>query len=459
MTLFVEVWRKDARNGPRLLKISLYVYCTSYTPSIYLIYWLAYTPTPIPTYVQGREGKQVRERWFNYLDPKLNHGPFTDTEDAALQAAVQEHGTKWSKIAQDVMLGRSENALKNRYHSLRRKAAQPSKSAGAKRSRSGTRRRKSKSTRSSASTPVTPHAEPQPTSAPNTRLRSAEAPRAAAPITPAEPHSATRVHSRLLTHETEPRPAQIQFVGAGGRYSTSPILLTAHRIHHSSSGYMASPGSARHPSPLRSSQADASTLGAGRAASGAFLPISAQASSTQTPAGRGAGILSAKPPVSDMPTADPCESRTSYGLGTPGRGAPLALFQTPGAMSGLHCSPSPVERESQTVESLFQLFLSPPPRSFTRDVENVVSATGAVAHMLRSGDTRASPDMITGTPRTGPTALVCSTPEHSSTLPSETRVIYSAGRPAQSSSSQAALQASPLPAGIRSAVSRRLTDS
>ena len=34
--------------------------------------------------VNGRLGKQVRERWYNHLDPTLNKGPWTAEEDAKL---------------------------------------------------------------------------------------------------------------------------------------------------------------------------------------------------------------------------------------------------------------------------------------------------------------------------------------------------------------------------------------
>ena len=34
--------------------------------------------------IEGRIGKQCRERWFNHLDPNIKKGPWTDEEDRIL---------------------------------------------------------------------------------------------------------------------------------------------------------------------------------------------------------------------------------------------------------------------------------------------------------------------------------------------------------------------------------------
>ncbi|EJK77044.1 hypothetical protein THAOC_01151, partial [Thalassiosira oceanica] len=66
----------------------------------------------------GRKGKQVRERWRNCLDPKLEHGPFTREDDVRLWDGQKVHGRKWAEIATSVFDGsRSENQVKNRWYS------------------------------------------------------------------------------------------------------------------------------------------------------------------------------------------------------------------------------------------------------------------------------------------------------------------------------------------------------
>nr|GMD40745.1 Myb-like protein L [Ipomoea batatas] len=53
----------------------------------------------IAQYVPGRTHVQCRERWVNSLDPSLNLNQWTEEEDLKLEAAIQEHGYSWSKVA------------------------------------------------------------------------------------------------------------------------------------------------------------------------------------------------------------------------------------------------------------------------------------------------------------------------------------------------------------------------
>lgn len=79
----------------------------------------------------GRLGKQVRERWYNHLDPQLKKGPYSDEEDQKLLALHAKMGNRWCEIAKE-MCGRSENSVKNRWNSARRRMLQIKKQLGAK---------------------------------------------------------------------------------------------------------------------------------------------------------------------------------------------------------------------------------------------------------------------------------------------------------------------------------------
>ena len=71
--------------------------------------------------VKGRLGKQVRERWYNHLDPMLKKGPWAPQEDVLLLQLQAKMGNRWCEIAKNIT-GRSENAVKNRWNSAQRRA-------------------------------------------------------------------------------------------------------------------------------------------------------------------------------------------------------------------------------------------------------------------------------------------------------------------------------------------------
>lgn len=70
--------------------------------------------------ISGRTGKQIRERWFNHLNPDVKRGSWSQEEDEQIFELYQKFGTSWSKIAK-YMPGRPENSIKNRFYSTLRK--------------------------------------------------------------------------------------------------------------------------------------------------------------------------------------------------------------------------------------------------------------------------------------------------------------------------------------------------
>lgn len=71
--------------------------------------------------IDGRTGKQCRERWNCNLNPEISREPWTPEEDRTLLRLHRKVGNKWSQIAVDLS-GRSENAVKTRFKSIERAA-------------------------------------------------------------------------------------------------------------------------------------------------------------------------------------------------------------------------------------------------------------------------------------------------------------------------------------------------
>jgi hypothetical protein len=73
----------------------------------------------IPKYLGNRTARQCRERWKNYLNPKVKQEGFSKEENILLIEKYFEFGGKWSEIAK-LFEGRTDVKLKNQFDYLKR---------------------------------------------------------------------------------------------------------------------------------------------------------------------------------------------------------------------------------------------------------------------------------------------------------------------------------------------------
>jgi myb proto-oncogene protein len=75
----------------------------------------------ISQWMPNRNAYACRNHWRNYLDPIINHSPWTSAEDQLLIKKIQELGPHWAQIAK-FFNGRTDMHLKNRFRFLNRHA-------------------------------------------------------------------------------------------------------------------------------------------------------------------------------------------------------------------------------------------------------------------------------------------------------------------------------------------------
>ena len=73
-----------------------------------------------------RNGKQIRDRFINVLDPEIKKGKFTDEEDNKLIMLYNQYGPRWASISK-YYLNRTADMIKNRFHSSIKKKMEDTK--------------------------------------------------------------------------------------------------------------------------------------------------------------------------------------------------------------------------------------------------------------------------------------------------------------------------------------------
>ncbi|CAH2073132.1 unnamed protein product [Thlaspi arvense] len=70
--------------------------------------------------LEGRAGKQCRERWHNHLRPDIKKDSWSEEEEMVLVEAHTRIGNKWAEIAKHIQ-GRTENSIKNHWNATKRR--------------------------------------------------------------------------------------------------------------------------------------------------------------------------------------------------------------------------------------------------------------------------------------------------------------------------------------------------
>ena len=65
----------------------------------------------------SKNGKQIRERFINKLDPSIKKEDWSEEEDQRILELYSKLGSRWSEISKHLP-GRPENKVKNRFYSF-----------------------------------------------------------------------------------------------------------------------------------------------------------------------------------------------------------------------------------------------------------------------------------------------------------------------------------------------------